>query len=181
MKYNIDHIRNDFQKGRKQKFLFFWGHQKLKNGEIGQSCLSQWWNSEFEINGIKYFSAEHFMMAEKARLFNDSENLEKIINAKSPAHAKQFGREVRGFIEEKWRENRFEIGNIAKFGQNPELRKYLLSTENRILVEASPIDPIWGIGLSKDNENCNNPLQWKGLNLLGFALMEARDELLKCN
>lgn len=119
-----------------------------------------------------------------ARLFNDSENLEKIINAKSPAHAKQFGREVRGFIEEKWRENRFEIvkiGNIAKFGQNPELRKYLLSTENRILVEASPVDPIWGIGLSKDNENCNNPLQWKGLNLLGFALMEARDELLKCN
>ena len=184
MKYNIDNIRDNFQKGIKQKFLFFWGHQKHRSGEIGQSCLSQWWTTEFIINGIKYFSAEHYMMAEKARLFNDIENLDNIINSKSPAHAKQFGREVRGFIEEKWINNRFEIvknGSIAKFGQNNDLKEYLLSTKNRILVEASPVDSIWGIGLSKDSENCNNPLKWRGLNLLGFALMEARDELMKEN
>lgn len=181
MKYSIDLIRDEFIKGQKLKFLFFWGHQKLKNGEIGQSCLSQWWTSDFEVDGITYFSAEHFMMAEKARLFNDLDNLDKIINSKSPSQAKQFGREVIGFNEDIWTANRFEIvkkGNIAKFGQNPELKDFLLSTTKRILVEASPVDTIWGIGLSKDSEHCENPLKWRGLNLLGFALMEVRDILL---
>ena len=182
MKYSIDLIRDEFNKGQKQKFLFFWGHQKLQNGEIGQSCLSQWWTSNFKVDGIKYFSAEHFMMAEKARLFNDLDNLDKIIYSKSPAQAKQFGREVIGFKEDIWTANRFEIvkkGNIAKFGHNPELENFLLSTTKRILVEASPVDTIWGIGLSKDSEHCKNPLKWRGLNLLGFALMEVRDILLE--
>ncbi|RKD94082.1 NADAR family protein [Marinifilum flexuosum] len=182
MKYNIDRIQKDFRASKKQKFLFFWGHQKLKNAEIGQTCLSQWWSSEFEIKGIKYFSAEHYMMAEKARLFNDQKNLERIINSKSPGQAKQFGREVTGFKEEIWIQNRFEIvkeGNLAKFDQNESLKEFLLSTKKRILVEASPVDTIWGIGLAKDNEHIENPLKWKGLNLLGFALMEVREQLLK--
>ncbi len=181
MKYNIDKTRKDFQAGKKQKFLFFWGHQKLKSGEIGQSCLSQWWTTNFEIDGIKYFSAEHYMMAEKARLFNDVENLEKIIESNSPAQAKQFGREVRGFKEDVWIKNRYEIvkrGNLAKFAQNQELKSFLLSTKMRVLVEASPVDSIWGIGLAKESEHCQNPIKWRGLNLLGFALMEVRDELL---
>lgn len=180
MKYSLLSIRKDFEKGRKQKYLFFWGHQNLRSGEIGQGCLSQWWSANFEIDGFKYFSAEHYMMAEKARLFNDKTNLDKIINSKSPAQAKQFGREVLGFNEELWCENRFQIvvkGNLAKFEQNTELMQFLLSTKNRILVEASPVDNIWGIGLAKDNEHVQNPLKWKGLNLLGFALMEVRDIL----
>ena len=82
MKYNIDLIRDEFRKGQKQKFLFFWGHQKSTNGEICQSCFSQWWNSDFKVDGISYFSAEHYMMAEKASLFNDADNLDKIINSK---------------------------------------------------------------------------------------------------
>ena len=180
MQYDLQLIREQFQAGKKLKFLFFWGHQKSKNNEIDKSCLSQWWSSDFEIDGITYFSAEHYMMAEKARLFNDAHNLERIINSKSPAQAKQFGREVIGFKEEVWHENRYEIvkrGNFAKFSQNAELKEFLISTGNRILVEASPVDNIWGIGLAQDAEHCKNPLKWKGLNLLGFALMEVRDIL----
>jgi len=182
MKYTIEKIRNDFQSGTKQKFLFFWGHQKQRNGEVGLGCLSQWWTSEFIVDGITYFSAEHYMMAEKARLFDDKIHLDKIINSKSPAQAKQYGREVIGFNEKVWVDNRYEIvkvGSIAKFKQNVELKDFLLSTKKRVLVEASPVDNIWGIGLSKDSENCNNPLNWRGLNLLGFALMEARDFLIE--
>jgi len=178
MKYSLVQVQKDFQAGKKQKFLFFWGHRKQKDGTIGQGCLSQWWPAKFQVDGIEYFSAEHYMMAEKARLFNDSFHLEKIIHAKSPAQAKQFGREVVGFTENIWEENRYQIvtkGSIEKFSQNEELKKYLLATKNRILVEASPVDSIWGIGLSADSDRCNNPLQWRGLNLLGFALMEARD------
>jgi hypothetical protein len=87
---------------------------------------------------------------------------------------------IKGFNEDVWVKYRYEIvrrGNMAKFGQNLTLRDFLLSTKNRILVEASPVDPVWGIGLSQENEHCQNPLKWKGLNLLGFALMEVRDTL----
>ncbi len=180
MKYNIDQIKKDFQSGEKQKFLFFWGHQKKKSGELGQSCLSQWWSAKFVVDEVEYFSAEHYMMAEKARLFKDDKNLTNIIGAKSPAQAKQFGREVVGFREDEWVKNRYEIvkrGNMAKFSQNADLKEFLLSTKNRILVEASPVDTIWGIGLPKDNDHVENPLKWRGLNLLGFALMEVRDLL----
>ncbi|MCL4145044.1 UNVERIFIED_CONTAM: hypothetical protein GTU68_065736 [Idotea baltica] len=122
------------------------------------------------------------MMAEKARLFNDRINLEKIINSKSPGQAKQYGREVLGFKEDVWLANRSKIvkkANIEKFSQNEALKDYLLSTRNRVLVEASPVDTIWGIGLAKDSEHITNPLKWRGLNLLGFALMEVRDILMK--
>ena len=118
------------------------------------------------------------MMAEKARLFNDQLNYDKILKSKSPGQAKQFGRAVKSFDEETWKQNRIEIfkkGNLAKLGQNLELKKYLLGTNTRILVEASPVDIIWGIGLSKDSEHCHNPLKWRGPNLLGFTLMEVRE------
>lgn len=182
MIYNLQKIRKDFNAGKKQKFLFFWGHQKSQSGDIGKECLSQWWPAQFIMAGITYFSAEHYMMAEKARLFNDTEHLDKIIHAKSPGQAKAFGRMVNGFDEDVWVKYRYEIvrrGNMAKFGQNPALQEFLLSTKNRILVEASPVDSIWGIGLSQENEHCQNPLKWKGLNLLGFALMEVREMLVQ--
>ncbi len=120
------------------------------------------------------------MMAEKARLFGDIETLGKIIHAPNPGAAKAFGREVRGFKQDVWNDKRFEIvvaANMAKFSQNEQLKTFLLSTNERVLVEASPVDKIWGIGLAEDAENIENPLTWKGLNLLGFALMEVRSQL----
>ena len=180
MKYNLNWIKQKAESDEPIKYLFFWGHQPSKDGSITSSCLSQWWLCEFVIDDILYKSSEHWMMAEKARLFQDNEILEKIINCQSPAEAKKLGRQVRNFEVEKWNEARYEIvkkGNHFKFKQNLEMKTFLGNTKNRVLVEASPVDPIWGIGLAKDNRKSQYPDQWKGLNLLGFALMEVREEL----
>jgi ribA/ribD-fused uncharacterized protein len=102
------------------------------------------------------------------------------LRAGSPKAAKQIGREVKGFNDQVWVEARFQIvvsGNVAKFSQNPEMGEYLLGTGDKVLVEASPVDLVWGIGLAADNEQAMNPEQWRGLNILGFALMEARQRL----
>lgn len=176
MKYSIDKII----KNKQNDFLFFWGHQPTKDGTITKNCFSQWWISSFKVDEIEYKSAEHFMMAKKAELFNDFEVMDKIINANSPADVKKLGREVRNYNDSTWLENRYKIvkiGNFHKFSQNSDLKKVLLSTEEKVLVEASPVDSIWGIGMASDNKNSNNPGEWNGLNLLGFALMEVRDEL----
>lgn len=120
------------------------------------------------------------MMAEKARLFNDHESLTKIIESNHPHDAKKLGRKVLSFNPKVWDEHKFDIvvkGNLAKFSQNDELKKFLIQTNDRILVEASPVDNIWGIGIAADNENVMNPNLWKGHNLLGYALMEVRDQL----
>lgn len=174
MNYTIDTIEP------KNGYLFFWGHQPSKDGKMTKTCFSQWWISSFEFEGIEYKTAEHWMMAEKARLFNDLDVLQEILAVKSPADAKKLGRKVANYNEEKWLENRFEIvrkGNFLKFSQNEELKAFLLSTNNEIIVEASPVDSIWGIGMASDHPDVHNPSKWKGLNLLGFALMEVRDEL----
>ncbi|MCH2235596.1 MAG: NADAR family protein [Crocinitomicaceae bacterium] len=180
-KYSIELL---VAKKEPHKFLFFWGHQPSPKGTIGKSCFSQWWTTPFEISSIKYKTAEHFMMAEKARLFNNLEIAEQIISCSSPAEAKKLGREVKGFEQEVWEAHRFSIvktGNYHKFNQNQKLKEFLLNTKTRVLVEASPVDPIWGIGMAEDNPKVFNPENWRGLNLLGFALMEVRDELTKEN
>jgi len=174
MKYNIDNIAPE------SKFLFFWGHQPSKDGTITKTCFSQWWLSSFKVDGVTYKTAEHWMMANKAELFNDDKILAKILQAKSPAEAKKLGREVKNYNDVIWLENRYEIvkeGNHHKFSQNPDLKTFLLNTNDRVIVEASPVDPIWGIGMASDHKDALNPEKWKGLNLLGFALMEVRDEL----
>jgi ribA/ribD-fused uncharacterized protein len=166
--------------GSRPKYLFFWGHRPQRDGSIGPGSLSQWWPSPFEIDGVRYATAEHWMMASKARLFGDEEIVPRILAARTPAEAKKLGRLVRGFTEERWAEARFELvtaGNVAKFGQDPALREYLLTTGNRVLVEASPLDRVWGIGLAADDERAADPARWRGLNLLGFALMAAREQL----
>ncbi|EUD09556.1 NADAR family protein [Providencia alcalifaciens] len=155
------------------------GHQS-KQHQVTKSCFSQWYPAPFIVDNNRFASAEHFMMAEKARLFDDNETLQKIIHAPNPGAAKAFGREVRGFKQDIWDANRFNIvvkANLAKFSQNEALKQFLLATNERVLVEASPVDKIWGIGLAEDAENIENPLTWKGLNLLGFALMEVRAQL----
>ena len=177
MKYNIEKLTTEKQEN---KYLFFWGHQPNKDGSISKTCFSQWWLSSFDVDGITYKTAEHWMMAKKALLFNDKEIFEKIIQTKSPAEAKKLGREVKNYVDTVWLANRFEIvkeGNLHKFSQNKDLKEFLLNTNERILVEASPVDPIWGIGMAADHKEVNNPEKWQGLNLLGFALMEVRDEL----
>lgn len=88
---------------------------------------------------------------------------------------------VRNFNKDIWEANCRQIvktANDAKFSQNPELLKFLLNTRGRILVEASPRDQIWGIGIGKNNPNAENPINWRGRNLLGFALTEVRDEII---
>jgi ribA/ribD-fused uncharacterized protein len=120
------------------------------------------------------------MMAEKARMFADEVARSKILKAESPKIAKQLGRQVKNFNETIWDERRFQLvveGNYAKFSQNRELEIFLLATEDKVLVEASPSDQVWGIGLGADNELAKNPERWRGLNLLGFALMEVRERL----
>lgn len=168
-------------RGESLEYCYFWGHRPLPSGEIGRSCLSQWWECEFTVDGITYASAEHWMMARKARLFGDGETFARVVAAGSPAEAKSLGRDVRDFRDQTWVERRFEIvseGNYQKFRQNPPLRDYLLGTGRLVLVEASPVDRIWGIGLAADDERARHPAQWQGLNLLGFALMHARSRLL---
>lgn len=174
MKYTIENIAPE------SKFLFFWGHQPNKDGKITKTCFSQWWLSSFKVEKVNYKTAEHWMMAKKAELFNDQEILEKILETDSPAEAKKLGREVRNYDDKIWLENRYQIvkeGNFHKFSQNKALKEFLINTKDRVLVETSPVDPIWGIGMAGDHKDVLNPEKWKGLNLLGFALMEVRDEL----
>ena len=120
------------------------------------------------------------MMAEKARLCKDEATLEKILAAKSPAQAKALGRTITGFDSTLWDTHKSDIvttGNLHKFSQHEALRGFLLSTGNRVLVEASPVDRVWGIGLAGNDAHIGNPLKWKGENRLGYALMEVRDLL----
>ncbi|GAB1096669.1 NADAR family protein [Shewanella algae] len=167
--------------GNKVKYIFFWGHQE-KGEQISKSCFSQWYDAKFEEEGNVFITAEHYMMYHKARLFGDDIACERILLATNPGAAKAIGREVVGFNQEVWDERRFEIvlnANLAKFAQHTELKSFLLNTGNRILVEASPVDKVWGIGLAQDHPESEIPRRWKGLNLLGFALMEVRDRLRK--
>ncbi|MOA26451.1 Swarming motility protein YbiA [compost metagenome] len=120
------------------------------------------------------------MMAEKAMIFDDKEMLERILKSDNPKEIKELGRKVNNFNEAIWTKKRYSTvlnGNYAKFLQNPKLMQFLLQTEDKILVEASPYDQIWGISMSSDDQSVNDPFKWKGENLLGFALMEVRDEL----
>ncbi|MBB5814176.1 NADAR family protein [Streptomyces collinus] len=166
--------------GARVGYLHFWGHRPRPDGRIGASCLSQWWPAPFTVDGVAYATAEHWMMAAKARLFEDAAAERAALAAGHPAEAKKAGRLVRGFDEAVWARERFRIvveGSVHKFGAHPELLAYLLGTGDRVLVEASPVDRVWGIGLAANDEAAMDPERWRGPNLLGFALMEARERL----
>lgn len=167
----------EIDKGFSPQFLFFWNHHSQHSALIDKSCLSQWWPAPFEYGEEKYQTAEHFMMAQKARLFEDDKAFQEILTAPTPKEAKRLGKTVKGFNEAMWEENRFEIvlkGSLAKFAQNKNLEKYLLDTSDYVLVEASPYDQIWDIGLAEEDPRVQDVKEWRGLNLLGFALMQAR-------
>lgn len=166
--------------GEHLDYLHFWGHRPSRNGRVGTACLSQWWPSAFVVDGERFATAEHFMMVGKARLFGDAAAAGAILATDEPAVAKKLGRGVRGFDEQVWRAASYDIvvrGNHAKFGQHENLGKFLRGTGEKVLVEASPMDPIWGIGLAAADPRATAAVTWRGANLLGFALMDVRDRL----
>lgn len=156
--------------GNVERFTFFWS-----------GPFSQWHPSPFNTNRVQYGCAEQYMMAEKARLFGDKATLVKILAARSPRDQKRLGREVTGFSADRWNtvaKNVVYQGNVAKYTQNPDLRELLLATVGTTLVEASPRDTIWGIGLAEDDPRAQVRSQWLGKNWLGEVLTRVRDELL---
>jgi len=180
MKYNLMQTIDDYNSGEDMEFLFFWGHHPRKDGEVNHSCFSQWYDSKFTVDDAQFKTAEHWMMAEKANLFSDLGIIDEILNSKTPKDAKALGRKIKNFDNKLWNDNKYEIvkqGNLHKFVEYEDLKEFLIGTGDKVLVEASPYDKIWGIGLSKDDEDSSDPNLWRGENLLGFALMEVRDEL----
>ena len=173
MKYTIQSLPQSLEK--KDFVLFF---DNIKHNPVTKSCLSQWYECEFYISGIKYSTAEQYMMASKALLFKDIKIFNEIMNAHTAQEFKRLGRQIKGFDETIWNIHKDRIvieGNIAKFSQNADLKEFLLSTANKILVEASPYDKIWGIGIDENHPDAYTPPRWQGENHLGFALMTARD------
>lgn len=178
--YHKDWLLAELQRGAQLKYLFFWGHRAKKGESTGAFGLSQWWPAAFEMKGIHYPTAEHWMMAGKARLFGDEAMLTQILHAKTPGEAKKWGRGVKQFETEKWEAVSFDlvtVGSILKFNQHPQWMQYLLGTGDRVLVEASPVDAIWGNGHAAEDPVSVQPSRWRGQNRLGFALMEAREHL----
>lgn len=156
-------------KEHKDNMVFFWG-----------GIYSQWHRVKFVVGGVHYNCAEQYMMHQKAVMFGDIANASRIMQEKDPRKQKQLGRKVEGFIKEEWDKAAIGIvtkGNIAKFEQNPGLLKELLATGNKVIVEASPKDPIWGIGLDEYDALRTPQSEWKGTNWLGISLMAARTHL----
>lgn len=144
--------------------------------------FSQWFPSEFSYGGVKFLTAEHFMMYMKADLFHDPETASRIIAEPNPRYAKELGREVRGFNQARWDVYKYAIvqmGTYLKFNYHKELLEKLLATGETLLVEASPVDTVWGIGLGmeEDIEKLKNKSNWRGHNLLGRALTDVREVL----
>ncbi|PRP82786.1 hypothetical protein PROFUN_10001 [Planoprotostelium fungivorum] len=154
------------------QYTFFWRPHE-KHGVFGQ-----WSDHPFTVDGNRFYTAENYMMYQKAMLFNDAKTAAKILASNDPRKVKGLGRAVANFDELAWEQHRLQIvidGNMAKFQQNEDAKRALLSTGDRILVEASPLDRIWGIGFKK--EDAMQHVEHWGLNLLGQALMETRSRL----
>lgn len=174
--YDLNSLKAAHDSGHPLSYIYFWGHNSNK-GYITHHCMSQWFQRGFIANGIEYLTAEHFLMAQKALLFQDNIAYQRILSAQHPGEVKKIGREVIGFKQAVWDQHKFDIavtGNHHKFTQNEDLKAYLVKTQNKVLVEASPVDLVWGVGLAKDDLRILDPNQWLGENLLGFALMQVR-------
>lgn len=142
--------------------------------------LSNWYLSDFSINGISFTSMEQYMMYQKAVCFQDENIAEQILATKDVAKIKELGRCVSGYNDQYWNGVRQIIvyeGLFAKFTQNELLKKQLKDTQDAILAECAVKDRIWGIGLSMNDSNRLKPELWKGQNLLGFALMMVRNKI----
>lgn len=159
-----------------EKFTFFYSNKGPKGP------FSQWFMCPMRIGGVNYNCCEQFMMAMKARFFQDEETLRKIMLARQPKDQKAFGRDVHGFVKSKWDGVCKEIvykGNYAKFTQHAEHKKLLLDTKGTTLVEASRTDDIWGIGLAEDDPRAQRRETWLGTNWLGEVLTKLREDLIR--
>ena len=153
-----------------EKFTFFW-----------DGPFSQWDPSPFGIQGQAYNCAEQWMMEQKAIFFKDEDARRRIMSTLSPRDQKAIGRKVRGFDPEAWDAvSRCIVyhGNVAKFNQNPSHKKALLATAGTTIVEASPYDQIWGIGLAEGDPRAFNRKTWRGRNWLGEVLTALREDYL---
>jgi len=151
------------------KLVLFWG-----------SWPSQWHPARFVVDGVEYNCCEQFMMAEKARVFGDTDARARILASRDPSDQKMLGRTVRDFDKSVWGgvcRGIVYSGNLARFGQDEAMRRTLLATADRTIVEASPTDRIWGIGLAQHDPRAQDPSQWRGSNWLGVALMQVRATL----
>ena len=154
-----------------ERFVFFW------NGPF-----SQWTASPFELDGQSYLCAEQYMMQQKAELFGDWEVAAQIAEVRDPGLQKALGRRVRGFDAVIWDREKVgvvERGSMAKYQQNRGFRRKLFQTIGATLVEASPLDVIWGIGLAANDPAARDRRQWRGENLLGQILTGVRDRLAR--
>lgn len=150
------------------------------NPDEENGWLSNWYHSEFFINGFLFSTLEQYMMFEKARLFGDQVSMDKVLSSTDPAHNKEVGRSVQNYNETVWNGIRQIIvyeGLLEKFTQNGDLGRKLIQTGDAILAECAVKDKIWGIGLSMDDPNRFDLNAWQGQNLLGFTLMMVRDTI----
>jgi len=151
-----------------EQFTFFWS-----------GPFSNWHPSPFQIDGVRYNCSEQYMMAEKARMFNDPVMLNKIMSSVSPREQKAYGRQIKDFNADAWNKVARDVvykGCLAKFTQNELLKNILLGTRGTTLVEASPQDCIWGIGLPQDDPRAKNRHEWLGTNWLGEILTKLRED-----
>jgi ribA/ribD-fused uncharacterized protein len=153
------------------EFVFFYG-----------GFMSQWYRSKFTVDGVTYCTAEQYMMAMKAEYFGDTDIQKKIMATTDPSEQKALGRQVSNFNAEAW--NAVSRGyvykaNMAKFTQDNTLKEYLLETGDRELVEASPYDKIWGIGMNENQPGVTSKCNWKGTNWLGETLTKVRNDIRK--
>lgn len=150
-------------------YVFFWG-----------GIYSNWYMVRFLYKGHSFNNTEQAFMWEKAVLFNDNEIAAKILKTSCPKESKSLGRKVKNFNNTQWddvKENIMFDVNYEKFTQNNRLCEELLSTDNKILVEASPYDKIWGIGLHWEDDRCLDETNWLGENLLGKVLIKVRETI----
>jgi len=157
--------------------VLFWGSKDV---------YSNWYiGAPFTVEGITFNCVEQFFMYHKAMLFHDIDTANKILKEPEPREQKKLGRKIVGYDEDKWTDRRFRVMTVGKFEQfiqNPDLEKRLFEeTGNKIIVEASPSDKIWGIGMDENNVNATDPSKWLGQNLLGMAIMAVRSRLLDYN
>lgn len=178
MKYSLEWLKEQSSRKQQFEFVFFWGHIDRKNEGIGKFCLSHWYESPFIVNKILYNTAEHWMMYRKAMQFDDFYSAQEVLRAETPEVAQSIGRTIKNYDNDNWHLPSFEmvrLGNIHKFNQHPDLLAYLLKQKNKILVEASPYDNKWGIGLNANDKAIYHVEKWQGTNFLGFVLMEVCD------
>lgn len=158
-----------------KNIIGFWGHSK----DSKYAYLSNWYQSNFNIEKVEFCNVEQYLMYQKALCFKDEIMAVKILNNKNPKEIKTLGRQVKNYNDVEWDKIRYNVLKIAlkaKFTQNELLLSKLKQTNNSVLVEASPYDKIWGIGMDVNHEY-KDYTKWQGTNLLGWALTEIKNEI----